>query len=616
MAAGFLLRFSFAQTPGELPEELKGVLERHAVDPTGLRQWGLALETGRILRLSPEGANLEPALDAVELEAWILSRKPPAAPRGGIHPRVLARMDKTLDFAPRALAVLYDGAAAAGLGVVAVPDPGLAWRESAFDESWLPVAEDLWNRKTARRGLKNLSERMAREENAETGLSADSPEALRLLTSALHDGKGGPEAPAVLRRKLALVAALTPEQKRAFTAKLSSPLIFYVALSRSRAPHALDARLYFERMETLLGEAGRSLTDFINEVDARGDHAAEFLLRAHAYDALIPYFSRRPQEAAAIVPMLFHEDRLRDIRGHAVQLEGLMVQLAARGRSPAALEAFLHGLRDHAASASKAATRRMAVYLKVNQDILPKRYRPLIADMDRYIPPDFLDEAGLTPGNPRERWPSDQWTFVLHFASTESYRSFLARFASRGYQTESSPDGAAVSKMFGGLKVTLTARLYPGDKEGFLRGEQSRKFLKDVERTLRDPSIQGVILRNHAQFRIVNLFGKGVTPGKLLIDGACRSAWDLAALRRRCGTCRFIVNTGTGYGRLNNDAVIAVIEGMARGDDWDEIGENWSRYSPRSAARMQGPWTPPYEEALKILEDQEKKGIWIQDAGS
>lgn len=196
LAAGFFLRFSFAQAPGEMPSELKGVLERHAVDPTGLRQWGLAFESGRILRLSPEDAIIEPALNAIELEAWILSRKPQEAPLGGVPPRVIARMEWTLNLAPRALAVLYDGAAAAELSGVVAPEPTLPWRESPFDESWLPAAKDLWNPKTARRGLKNLSERMAREENTETGLSVDSPEALRLLTAAIHDGKGGPQAPA------------------------------------------------------------------------------------------------------------------------------------------------------------------------------------------------------------------------------------------------------------------------------------------------------------------------------------------------------------------------------------------------------------------------------------
>ncbi|MBI5202423.1 MAG: hypothetical protein HY925_12605 [Elusimicrobia bacterium] len=239
----------------------------------------------------------------------------------------------------------------------------------------------------------------------------------------------------------------------------------------------------------------------------------------------------------------------------------------------------------------------------MNRPLLPPRLRPDAAAAAALGPAGLLEDAGLVPTDPSEDWPEDSWRFAMHFASTDSYRGWLRATLAAGWTQEAPAEGMEVSKSFGPLEVRVHATLYPGDKEGFLRGEQARKFLAGVARDLKDPSVQGVILRNHAQFRILNLFGgKKVSPGKLLIDGACRSAWDLQELRRRCPTCRFVVNTGTGYGAVNTEAVLAVVEGLARGEGWSEIGEAWARRFPRSSARIQGPWTPPYAEALRLLE--------------
>ena len=53
--------------------------------------------------------------------------------------------------------------------------------------------------------------------------------------------------------------------------------------------------------------------------------------------------------------------------------------------------------------------------------------------------------------------------------------------------------------------------------------------------------------------------------------------------------------------------MLAVIEGLAQRRSWEEIGLNWERLAPSSAPRLMGPWTPPFAEALKKLEADERR---------
>lgn len=403
-----------------------------------------------------------------------------------------------------------------------------------------------------------------------------------------------------LRRELALVADLKPERKPPFARALTSPLTVYVVLSRSHASHAVDSQLYFRRMTDLLSAEGRTLTSFVADIDPGGKDAAEFLLRAHAYDALLPYLRAHPSEAGALVPLLFPDGGAKKIKARASQLEGLMTQLAAQGRASGALEAFVSALEARMIAADVETSERIALYLKVNEALLPKKYASRVAKAAALLPEDLLAESGLAPADPRDVWPYESWTFVLQFAEPASYDGFVDRFAKRGWAREDAEEGTTLAKAFGERTIRLAARLYAGDDEGFMHDEVAAQFLSDVRRDLRNPTIQGVILRNHAQFNIARLFGKGVKD-KLVFDGACRSAWDLQRLRRACPTCSFIVNTGTGRGTVNNDGVIAVIEGLARGEGWDDIGERWRGASPASSSRIQGPWTPPFAEALALL---------------
>ncbi len=595
-----------ARALGIVPPPLQAVLDRHALPPEGLPPLGLVADQGKILRLDSTGKGAEPALTPEELEAWLARRAEAAAPPAGawasrVGPVAVPQLDFSLGApAPAAPQTVFPPAP--------LPPqlPRRPWVEPEFAEDWKSIAKDLWSAKNFKRGLMALAARSGKDEAAETGLCEGAGEALRLLTLAVHEGKGGSQAAAELRRLLTRIANLSTPQKLAFAPQVVSPLTAYVALSRSRAPHSLDARLYFERMTSLLDANGMTMTEFIREIDSKLNHAGEFLLKAHAYDALLPYLNRKPAEAAALAPMLFPEGRPKEIRANASPLEGLMTQLAAQGKKSGALDRFIQGLEEHAVAVPGKTASRVAAYLAVNEEILPGRLVPAVRRLEGLLPEDLLDEAGLTPPDPHDQWPKDQWNFVLHFASTESYSGFFARFRARGYKLEPSPHGVAAVKKFGGLKISLVAKLYPGDKDGFLRGQVAQEFLHDVEKNLRDPAVQGVILRNHAQFRIVNLFGKGVTPGKMLIDGSCRSALDLRKLRAKCPTCHFIVNTGTGRGPITSEAIVAVVEGLARGEDWTDIWDEWSAQSPRSAARMQGPWTPPFGEALDLLEKSEK----------
>ncbi|UPT73866.1 MAG: hypothetical protein M0D55_18800 [Elusimicrobiota bacterium] len=187
---------------------------------------------------------------------------------------------------------------------------------------------------------------------------------------------------------------------------------------------------------------------------------------------------------------------------------------------------------------------------------------------------------------------------------------YLSRFLARGYTSTITAEGHPVlTKDFNGTTLRLVSKLYVGDEDEFLRGAEAQRFLNSITKDLRDPSVQGVVLRNHAQFRISNLFDAKTNPNKLMLDGACRSAWDLKTLRRKCPSCLFILNTGTGRGKLNNDAVITVVEGLARQLEWQEIGAEFARFAPSTSARIQGPWTPPFAEALRVLGEREKSDL-------
>lgn len=589
---------------------LLAVLERRHLDEPALKALGFLLDGAVARELSRDGKALGPGLTPEQLEERLASLErgetPPPSPVPRVPPLV-----PSLDLAPSALGSLYDGRASGAVAAVVAPAPPapLPYQEPPFDASWSNIESDFLNPKTRPRAVKALAARFKKDAESPTGLGADAPEALRLLTREIHEGRGGDAAAVELKRELAAAAGLRNLQKFELSAKITSPLTVFVALSRSRATHSLDSRLYFDQMIKRLDAEGRSLSGFLIEVDPDARRSAGFLLRAHSYDALIPHLERRPAEAGAIAPLLFPAGRAADVRAHADALEGLLLQLSVRGRAGGAAAQFTKSLIGYAALAPADQARRIAVYLKLNEKILPRALRPSLTALDPLLPPGVLEDAGLVPPEPRDAWPAGHWQFALHFASTEVYAGWRSRFLARGYIPATVNGEPALSKNFNGREIMLVAKIYQGDEDSFLRGAEASRFLASVTKDLRDPFVQGVILRTHAQFRISNLFDKKVNSGKLLLDGACRSAWDLREFRRRCPSCQFIVNTGTGRGKLNNDAVISVVEGLAKDLDWDEIGAEFSRASPSTSARIQGPWTPPFAEALRVLEERERADI-------
>lgn len=600
-----------AQTaPASAP--LLAVLERRHLDEPALKTLGFLLDGDVARELDRDGKALGPGLTPDQLDERLGSLERdeslPPSPVRRLPPVVPA-----LNLSPSALGFLFDGRApiaAIGMNTTTPPPaPPAAYQEPPFDASWAKIEAGFLDPKTRKAAVKALAARFKKDEASTTGLSADAPEALRLLTREIHEGRGNDAAAVELKRELAKAANLHDAQKFEFAANITSPLTVFVALSRSRATHSLDSRLYFAGMIRSLDAEGRTLSGFLAEVDPTQARSVDFLLRAHSYDALIPHLESRPAEAGAIAPLLFPSDRAADVRARADALEGLLLQLAVKGRSGGAAARFTKSLIDYAATTSPEQARRIAVYLKINEAILPRSVRPSLSALDPLLPPGVLEDAGLIPSEPRDTWPVDSWTFALHFASTGVYTGWRSRFLARGYTPAIVNGEPALSKTFNGREIMLIAKIYQGDEDDFLRGAEASRFLASVTQDLRSPFIEGVILRTHAQFRISNLFDKKVNPGKLLLDGACRSAWDLRELRKRCPSCQFIVNTGTGRGKLNNDAVIAVVEGLAQDLDWDEIGAEFTRTSPSTSARIQGPWTPPFAEALRVLEKRERADI-------
>lgn len=619
MRSWLLVLLLLPRAYGAEPSPLfRSILERRHLDETALRALGFVLKGDSARSVNPYGLEEGPALTPAQLDERLgaLERGEalPVAPPSPI--RRVPPIIPALDLAPSALGFLYDGRIG-GLATTAPPEPVKAgpYVEPSFDASWSNVEKNFRDPKTRKQALKELSSRFQKDPATPTGLSSDAPEALRLLARELHEGRGGDAAAGELKRELKMAANLRDPQKFEFAAKVASPITVLVALSRSRASHSLESRLYFESMTKTLDAQNRTLSGFLAEQDPYARWSADFLLRAHAYDALVPFLERRPAEAGELGPLLFPAGRADEVRARADALEGLLLQLAVKGRAGGAAARFTKGLIAHALIAPPDQARRIAVYLKLNEPVLPRFLRPSLAALDPLLPPGVLEDAGLTPPAPRESWPTDRWTFAVHFASMDSYRGWYSRFTARGWTAETVDGEPALGKDFGVLHVAQVAKIYQGDDDDFLRDDEADRFLSSVKKDLRDPAVQGVILRTHSQFRISSLFDKKTNTGKLMLDGACRSAWDLRELRKRCPSCQFIVNTGTGRGKLNNDAIIAVVEGLANDLDWSEIGAEFARTSPSTSARIQGPWTPPYAEALRVLEKREKADAKA-DAGS
>jgi len=545
--------------------------------------------------LEAPAVSTQPVVSTQTVVAPPLPRRPlPRIPRIMLDDKDLkGKLDKIYDSSA-------SGADSAPVVVAGPATDPLA--EPEFDESWAPIARGLWaGPKAQQSALAKLSARYALDEESLTGLSVDSPEALRLLATAIHAHKGGVKAFPELTRELKLVADLKLVKKTAFAASLVSALPVYVAISASHASHFTDAQAYFKRMTSLLDRSKTPVSQYIARIDPEERYAAAFLLRLHAYDALVGYLNRRPAEAKAVAAYLISEKRPDLIRERAAQIEAFTVQLAAYGRDSHAIDQFGEGLLDQAKNAKPAVGRRAALLLKLNEGLWP-RYKGRIAEAAELLPEEVLADERLTSPTPYSYWPEDRIALTIHFPRKDSYADWLKYFTQRGYAVgKTGPEGVELTKRAGSVTVSMLAKMYTGDEEGFLGGPEKERFLKAVSRDLRDPAVQGVVVRTHAQFFYPAMFGKSVTKGKFWLDGSCRGSWYAEDLEKRCPTCSPVGNAATGMGEVTNPALYAIVEGLAARKDWAGIGKDLKAALPKAASRFMGPWTPRFHTALDLL---------------
>ena len=500
----------------------------------------------------------------------------------------------------------YDRAAASAAS--ALPHAGTTDAtagEGITDPLQEPPFDATWDSLT----LSEAASRFDKDETTTTGLSEDAPEALRWLANRIYEHKGGKASFNELTRELKLIAGLKDEQKFAFVSQLRSPMPVYVSLAASHATHSLEARAEVQRMTALLGKSGLTISDFIAAKDSEERFAASFILRAHSYDALIPYLKTRPEEGKAIARYLFSEKRPEVIRDRAAVIESFAVQLAAYDRK--AFDRFGVGLLEQAEDKDSKVARRAALLLKLNESLWP-RYAARIDAAAADLPPALFDDPRLVPATPYPFWPKDHIKVTLHFAAqpkealkpgeSTSYAEWLAFFKARGFAIGTlGPDGVEMIKTIDGVTLALVAKVYTGDEEGFLVGKEKERFLADIQHDLRDPEVQGVAARSHAQFFFPAMFGKSVTKGKFWFDGACRGSWYAEDLEKRCPTCSAAGNSGTGRGQVNDKALLAILEGLVRREEWEAIGKDLKTALPAANSRFFGPWTPRYHTALDLL---------------
>ena len=264
LSAGLAFSVQAAQT--DIPPDYEPVLSRRSLDLAGLKAQGFDFVEGRCR--SARGEDLNPQQLDERLEA--LSTQAAVALAAGLK--------RTAPFSlPASVLALQEAQAYGVFSAPQEPEEPAPWQEPVFDPSWRKASAQLWSKKDQGKGIQALASRFTEAEGTETGLSEDAPEALRLLTLAIKDGKGGDKAYKELNRQLRMVADRLPEQKEAFAAQLRSPWTVYAVLGASHAPHSLDAQLYFKAMEKHLDDSGLTLSAFMADQDPKGRLASSFL---------------------------------------------------------------------------------------------------------------------------------------------------------------------------------------------------------------------------------------------------------------------------------------------------------------------------------------------------
>ncbi|MBI5203099.1 MAG: hypothetical protein HY925_16025, partial [Elusimicrobia bacterium] len=349
--------------------------------------------------------------------------------------------------------------------------------------------------------------------------------------------------------------------------------------------------------------------EWIRGNDPEYRFAPAFLLRLNAYEVLVPYLRDHPQEARAIVPMLFPEKRADAVDVSADQIQNIFDSLASDPRGKEATVEFAEGCLTQLAMASGPVRDKITLFLHLNWKRLPSEAK----DAAEFVIGPPRDEPEKTPAArvppPYESWPKEEWRFTQHFADEKDLQDWERFFRAKGYKREAADDDAVIlaRQVPGGPKVVLLGYAYTSLETGMMFGPALRRFQAALARDVRDPELQGVFVRAHAQFPRTPAFS-GAKPGpKLWYDGSCRGAWDLTRLAALCPHCSLVGNVGSGRSSVNNPMIWALLEGLARRESWEDLAKRIKAAVPEYHTRLIGPWTTPFSQELKTLKKAKPK---------
>lgn len=439
-----------------------------------------------------------------------------------------------------------------------------------------------------------------------TGLCPEAPDTLWALSEAVRHKAALQTALAQLYRDLHQLANLEDYEKDDFVDQLPDPAAIYVPLAVSHAPHVRESRRMFAQFRRLLAPGGRSVTEWIQGNDPEFRFAPAFLLRLNAYEALVPYLREHPQEARAVVPMIFLEKRADAVDLSADQIQNIFDSLSSDARGREALIEFAEGCVTQLAMASGPVRDKITLFLHLNWQRLPVEAREAAAFVIG-APREEGEREAAPP--PYERWPKAEWRFTQHFAEETDLKEWERYFRAKGYRREDSDDDAVVlsRQVPQGPRLVLRSYAYASLETGMMFGPALRRFQAALARDVRDPEVQGVFVRAHAQFPRTPTFSKGKPGPKLWYDGSCRGAWDLNRLSSLCPECALVGNVGSGRSSVNNPMIWALLEGLARREAWGELAKRIKAAVPEHHTRLVGPWTTPFSRELKTLKESKTK---------
>lgn len=421
----------------------------------------------------------------------------------------------------------------------------------------------------------------------------DGPRALELLSRAILEGRGGPAARSALHRGLDHLAKLKDEEKAAFVEKLGDPAAIFIPIAVSQAPHSYEAHVMADRMSHILKATGSTVSRWVDENGANR-FAGLFYLRLDAYDRLHTYLNQHPAEARPVAGAAF--DGVGSVRGRAHALQALTERMTGGQTTLNVRREFARGSMEALDELPPPRAKALASLLWL--------YRERWADLRDEVEAKAVETLGERPKDvpakapPYDGWPGDRLTATFHFADADRFDKSLRFFRSKGYDVILDGDGVTLVKSVGERSVRLRWTSYVADEEGFLVDGELDRFEQAVKRDLADPAVQLVVVRAHNEVSKVRMLQNGASDGKVFFDGTCRGVWTLSSASAQCPSCSFVVNVGGGDGDVNDKASHELIEGLARGEGWDEIAERIKKAMPSGHRRLIGPWAPPFADSL------------------